>query len=252
MKNELFTIGPFTVYSYGFMIAVGVFAAWLTAEYRAKNTVQIQTRYFFWCCGVWWEDFWRQAFVLDHRMERGCSRSGFYLRTMTDGFVVYGGIIGGIIAGWLYSRITKLNFLKYFDLMIPSVALAQGFGRIGCLLAGCCYGKETSGWPSITFHDSDFAPNGVALVPTQIYSSVLDFVHFAILLWIARNKKADGQVAACYMIFYSAGRFILEFFRGDLIRGSVGALSTSQFISIFIMAAGLAMLWFTTVKAGRK
>ena len=177
---------------------------------------------------------------------------GFILRTMTDGFVVYGGIIGGIIAGWLYSRITKLNFLKYFDLMIPSVALAQGFGRIGCLLAGYCYGKETSGWPSITFHDSDFAPNGVALVPTQIYSSVLDFVHFAILLWIARNKKADGQVAACYMIFYSAGRFILEFFRGDLIRGSVGALSTSQFISIFIMAAGLAMLWFITVKAGRK
>lgn len=62
MKNELFTIGPFTVYSYGFMIAVGVFAAWLTAEYRAKNTVQIQTRYFFWCCGVWWEDFWAPSF----------------------------------------------------------------------------------------------------------------------------------------------------------------------------------------------
>ena len=61
-------------------------------------------------------------------------------------------------------------------------------------------------------------------------------------IWIARNKKADGQVAACYMIFYSAGRFVLEFFRGDLIRGSVWILSTSQFISIFVMAAGLAML----------
>ena len=234
MKNELFTIGPFTVYSYGFMIAVGVFAAWLTAEYRAKKYRADTDQIFFlvlWCL---------VGGLLGAKLL-------FWI-----GFVVYGGIIGGIIAGWLYSRITKLNFLKYFDLMIPSVALAQGFGRIGCLLAGCCYGKETSGWPSITFHDSDFAPNGVALVPTQIYSSVLDFVHFAILLLIARNKKADGQVAACYMIFYSAGRFILEFFRGDLIRGSVGALSTSQFISIFIMAAGLAMLWFTTVKAGRK
>lgn len=253
MKNELFTIGPFTVYSYGFMIAVGVFAAWLTAEYRAKKYRADTDQIFFlvlWCLVegllgaklLFWITEWKEV-VAD---------PGFILRTMTDGFVVYGGIIGGIIAGWLYSRITKLNFLKYFDLMIPSVALAQGFGRIGCLLAGCCYGKETSGWPSITFHDSDFAPNGVALVPTQIYSSVLDFVHFGILLWIARNKKADGQVAACYMIFYSAGRFVLEFFRGDLIRGSVWILSTSQFISIFVMAAGLAMLWFTTVKAGRK
>lgn len=126
--------------------------------------------------------------------------------------------------------------------MIPSVALAQGFGRIGCFLAGCCYGKEAEGWLSVTFHNSDFAPNGVALVPTQIYSSILDFVHFAVLLYIARHKKAHGQVAACYMIFYSAGRFCLEFFRGDLIRGSVGSLSTSQFISIFIFAAGILLL----------
>lgn len=155
-----------------------------------KIPVQIQTRYFFWCCGVWWEDFWAAKLLFwITEWKEVAADPGFILRTMTDGFVVYGGIIGGIIAGWLYSRITKLNFLKYFDLMIPSVALAQGFGRIGCLLAGCCYGKETSGWPSITFHDSDFAPNGVALVPTQIYSSVLDFVHFAILLWIAPEQK---------------------------------------------------------------
>lgn len=243
MKNELLTIGPLTLYGYGLMIAIGVLSGWITAEYRARKQ-KIDTEHVFflmlWCligglAGariLFWITEWKT--ILED--------PGFILRTMTDGFVVYGGILGGIFAGWLYCRKKKLKFLKYYDLLIPSVALAQGFGRIGCLLAGCCYGKETDGWLSITFQDSDFAPNHVALIPTQIYSSILDFLHFGILLWIARKKKADGQVAAFYMIFYSVGRFVLEFFRGDLIRGSVGALSTSQFISIFIFGAGVWML----------
>ena len=125
---------------------------------------------------------------------------------------------------------------------MPSVALAQGFGRIGCFLSGCCYGRETNCPLSITFRESDFAPNGVPLIPTQIYSSVLDFIHFALLLYIAKHKKTDGEVAAAYLVCYSIGRFILEFFRGDLIRGSVGVLSTSQFISIFTGLAGVGML----------
>ena len=125
---------------------------------------------------------------------------------------------------------------------MPSVALAQGFGRIGCFLAGCCYGRETDSIFSVTFRNSDFAPNHVALIPTQIYSSLLDFLHCLVLLMIAGKQKKDGQVAACYLIFYSLGRFVLEFFRGDLVRGSVGVLSTSQFISLFTGAAGAIML----------
>ena len=82
----------------------------------------------------------------------------------------------------------------------------------------------------------------MALIPTQLYSSGLDFLHFLLLLLIARNKKEDGQVTACYLIFYSIGRFVIEFFRGDIIRGSVGILSTSQFISIFTGIAGIVLL----------
>lgn len=243
MKNELFSIGPFTVYGYGLMIAIGVMAAWITAEYRAKKLKMKDEHVFFlviWCLlgGLvfskllfwiteWKEIAWNPAFMFE---------------TMADGFVVYGGIVGGVLAGWMYCRIKKLNFLEYFDLMAPSVALAQGFGRIGCLLAGCCYGKETDSIFSITFHHSDYAPNDVALVPTQVYSSILDFLHFGLLLLVAGKKTADGQVGACYLIFYSAGRFILEFFRGDLIRGSVGSLSTSQFISIFTFLVGVVLL----------
>ena len=175
----------------------------------------------------------------------------FLLRRLGHFFVVYGGIIGGILAGWIYCRAKKINFWVYFDLVMPSVALAQGFGRIGCLLAGCCYGKETGSPLSVTFTDSSFAPNGVALVPTQIYSSILDFLNYFILLIILKNQKKDGETAAAYLIFYSAGRFVLEFFRGDLARGNVGALSTSQFISIFTFAAGIFMLAFF-IQRGQK
>lgn len=253
MKNELFSIGPFTVYGYGAMIAIGILAAYIVTEYRARKQ-QLdyeQIAYItIWCvlggflCAkfLFWITEWK-SIVEDPR---------FFLETLSDGFVVYGGIIGGILTGYMYSRAKKLDFWKYFDLVMPSIALAQGFGRIGCLLAGCCYGKETEAILAITFHDSDFAPNGVALVPTQIFSSILDFVHFGILIFISKYKRADGQVAAFYLIFYSMGRFILEFLRGDLERGSIGMLSTSQFIGIFTCVAGMGLLIRQDIKARRR
>ena len=251
MKNELLTIGPFTVYGYGLMIAIGIVAGCLTAEYRARKQGLDSEQIFpmvLWClvggffCAklLFWITEWK-SIIQD---------PGFMMETLSSGFVVFGGIIGGILTGFLYCRIRKLVFFKYADVILPSVALAQGFGRIGCFLAGCCYGKETSGPLSVTFTNSDFAPNNVALIPTQIYSSILDFGHFFLLLYIARHKKADGQVAACYLIFYSIGRFVLEFFRGDLERGSVGNLSTSQFISIFTVLAGM-LTWFLAEKMNK-
>lgn len=167
--------------------------------------------------------------------------------------MVYGGIIGGILAAWIYCKVAKLKFMKYFDLVMPSVALAQGFGRIGCFLAGCCYGKETESAFHIIFHDSAYAPNNVPLIPTQLISSGLDFLNCIFLMWFAGKKKGDGQVAGLYLVCYSVGRFVLEFFRGDLERGSVGSLSTSQFIAIFTAVAGVVLFfWFGKRKTEEK
>lgn len=127
----------------------------------------------------------------------------------------------------------------------------QGFGRIGCFLAGCCYGQETSSPLGITFTYSDFAPNGVSLIPTQEISSLLNFLNFFILINIAKKKKAEGQVGGFYLIFYSIGRFILEFYRGDLERGNVGSLSTSQFIAIFTLIAGILLVVVPQMLANR-
>ena len=174
--------------------------------------------------------------------------------SIKDGFVVYGGIIGGILTAWIYCKCTKWNFWKIFDIAMPAVAMAQGFGRIGCLLAGCCYGIELD--PAnpigIVFHNSAYAPNDVALLPTQIISSVLDFANCFVLLALSKKLKTDGQVASCYLIFYSIGRFVLEYFRGDLIRGNVGEFSTSQFISLFICLIGLVLLFGLPVLAKKK
>ena len=190
MKNELLKIGPFTVYGYGLMIAIGILLAYFTGERRAKKRGLPYEHVFnlVICCVpggfvgakfLYWITEWKSI----------AADPSFMRYTLTDGFVVFGGIIGGIGTAILYCRAKGLKFLPFFDTLMPSVALAQGFGRIGCFLAGCCYGKETGSPLSVTFTDSSFAPNGVALVPTQIYSSILDFLNYFILLIILKNQK---------------------------------------------------------------
>ena len=242
MKSVIFTIGPLTVYGYGLMIALGVAAAYITVTKRAPkyglNPDLVFDLAIFCLLGgilgskiLYWITIFPEILADPSRI----------LDSLANGFVVYGGIIGGILGGFLFCRIKKINFLQYFDLVMPSVALAQGFGRISCFLAGCCYGMETDSWCHVIFPAGSLAPAGVPLLPTQLISSGLDFAHFFILCWFASRKKADGQVAALYLIFYSIGRFVLEYFRGDLERGSVGTFSTSQFISFFILAIGIAL-----------
>jgi phosphatidylglycerol---prolipoprotein diacylglyceryl transferase len=244
MRNELFTIGPFTVYGYGLMIAIGAFAAYLVSEFRAKRLGlkhELIFALFWWCLGGGILGA-KLLYIITQLKEIAADPS--ILLNVSEGFVVYGGIIGGILGGFIFCRIKKLEFLKYFDLVMPSIALAQAFGRVGCTFAGCCYGNDTDSVFHIIFHESKFAPNDIALIPTQPLSSGLNFLNFVVLVFLSKRVKADGQIAGFYLIFYSAGRFILEFFRGDLVRGHIGVLSTSQFIAIFLFLFGIALVIF--------
>ena len=128
--------------------------------------------------------------------------------------------------------------MSYFDLAIPAVAAAQGCGRIGCVLAGCCYGCE-SRFLGVIFPEGSIAPAGIPLLPTQLISSAGDLIIALVLVLYARKSKIKGNVGALYLLLYGIGRFGIEFFRND-VRGSVGVLTTSQFISIgFILGAVL-------------
>lgn len=242
MKNDLLTIGNFTIHGYGLMIGIGIIAAYLVSEMRAKkqgldSDLLIPIALWVVVPGLLCAKLLYYITVFDEIL-----KNPRMLLDISNGYVVYGGIIGGILGGILYCKKNRVPFWKYFDLVIPSVALAQGFGRIGCLLAGCCYGMTTASPIGIVFTESSFAPNGVSLLPTQIISSGLNFIHFFILIYAAKYVKKEGIVASLYLTLYSAGRFVLEFFRGDLERGSVGTLSTSQFISIFMFLLGCGLL----------
>ena len=249
MHNELITIGNITIYGYGLMIAIGIFVAYLMAEYRAKKfELDSEPVFLILICAVVFGFLGAKLLYYITIFDQILKTPSLLWTGLADGFVVYGGIITGILAVAVYCRIKKLPFLRYMDLVIPSVALAQGFGRIGCFLAGCCYGKATDSAFSITFTHSHYAPNNIALFPSQLVSSAFDFLHFFVLCALARKNKTPGKIGAFYLIFYSIGRFIIEFFRGDLERGNVGSLSTSQFISIFVAIAGILMLLFLSKK----
>lgn len=167
-----------------------------------------------------------------------------------NGFVVYGALIGGMLSIYLYCRKKNWNFLNVLDITVPGVAIAQGFGRIGCFLAGCCYGAPTHSHYGVLFPSNSLAPSDIKLYPTQVYSSIFDFILGVILLWYLKKKNKDGKVAGLYLILYSIGRFLIEFLRNDP-RGNVGILSTSQFIAIFSLVLGIIIFNIDKFKKNR-
>lgn len=240
MKNELLTIGPVTVHGYGLMIGIGVLLCIYMGMSRAKkhglkdeavlDIALVGLASGFLGAKLLFVIVEWKSFLADPMSVLG-----------SEGFVVYGGIIGGVAGAMTYCKIKKLVFLEYFDLCVASVALAQGFGRIGCFLAGCCYGRETESVFGVVFPEGSIAPAGVRLLPTQLISSAGDFLITAVLLWHYQRKKHTGDTGFLYMLLYGTGRFLVEFLRNDN-RGGVGSLSTSQFISVFIVAAGVILL----------
>ena len=239
MYNDIVTIGPITIHGYGLMIGIGIVCAILMASYRGKkrnmNADAILTLSIF---AVVFGFLGGKLLYIILDFKNFLSNPLEILSG--SGFVVYGGIILAILAAIVYCRKKKYSFLQYFDLFMPSIAVAQGFGRIGCFLAGCCYGAQTTCAIGVTFPPGSLAPAGVSLLPTQLFSSAGDFLLALILILYARKERRTGRVGALYLILYGIGRSVVEIFRADF-RGEIGPLSTSQFISIFIVIAGLAL-----------
>lgn len=247
MFNDWFSIGPVTIHGYGVMIAVGILAAVFFAEKQCKDhgldadkidglalTAVI--------IGYIFSKLTYILTVFDQFLADPLSVLG------SSGWVVYGGIIGGLFGAWLYCKIRKMDFMTYLNVCIPVLALAQGFGRIGCFLAGCCYGMPTHGALGVTFPEGSLCPIHEPVIPTQLISSFGDFVLFIILYKMTKSDTYRSKTGSMYLIVYSAGRFMIEFLRGDVIRGSVGPLSTSQFIAIFVFIAGIILYFMPNKK----
>ncbi|HWP21162.1 MAG TPA: prolipoprotein diacylglyceryl transferase [Candidatus Cryosericum sp.] len=233
---------------YGVMTAVGMLAAFLlllkTSKYVRFTEDQILSAAlwaiitgFLGAKILYWLVEIKQVIANPH----------YLLETLREGFVFYGALIGGLGGVAIYAARHKLPFLAFVDLFSPSLVLAHAFGRIGCFFAGCCYGMEYDCAISVVFPKGAVAPAGVPLLPTQLMESAFLFLLTFVLVRLLKKEKAFGVVASWYMILYGAWRFAIEFFRNDE-RGFVGALSTSQFISIFAVAAGVLLLILVTKK----
>jgi phosphatidylglycerol:prolipoprotein diacylglycerol transferase len=137
------------------------------------------------------------------------------------------------------------------DVFAPGIALGHVVGRLGCLFAGCCFGKPTTMPWGITFHSEFAAQNvgttlGIPLHPTQLYEAGAELLILGLLLWTEKKGRPyAGRTFWSYMLLYGVSRFIIEIYRGDS-RGTVEffstSLSTSQFVSIFIVPLSLVML----------
>ena len=243
LKNELFSIGDIHFYAYGLCIAIGIVLGLTIVPKRLKSYPEIKSDIYNFILFVILTGFLGAKLLSLITTINRIWEYGFVEWIKYSGLVVYGGIILGTLSAYFYVKKKNENFFYYADFIMPLVALVQGFGRIGCLFAGCCYGKPTDSVFSVTYIYSDNAPLNIPLFPSQLVSALFDIILFVVLLLIDRYaKKYTGQILVNYLIVYSIGRFIIEFFRGDEVRGRFLIFSTSQWISIVLIIISLYLM----------
>ncbi|MCL2046437.1 MAG: prolipoprotein diacylglyceryl transferase [Oscillospiraceae bacterium] len=168
--------------------------------------------------------------------------AGEVLQYIIGEMVFYGGLLGGLCALIIYCRKYKIKIAPLIDLFIPAIAIAHAIGRIGCHLAGCCYGiVMPHGHPLAVVYPPNAigAPSGIPLLSIPLIEAALLLLLSTILVVIYLKSKYIGTVATVYFLVYSTLRFFIEYFRGDLIRGKYGIFTTSQIISIVMLVSGL-------------
>lgn len=178
------------------------------------------------------------------------------LRFWEGGMVFYGGFLGGLAALVVWSRLKGPSLSRLGDMTAPALMIGLAFGRIGCLSAGCCFGRPIDWgtgieWPwAVTFLGGQVpsALRGIPLHPTQAYASLNALLLFGVVSWMRRRQRFDGQVMWTLVLAYGISRSVLELFRLDLGRRFVfeaswgQVLSTSQAISVPLVLLALVML----------
>lgn len=171
----------------------------------------------------------------------------YFLSLMQGGFVFYGGLIGGLAVVLCAGRFQKIETVKYIRTYICLLPLIHGFGRIGCFMAGCCYGVPYHGKISVVFPENSFAPAGVELFPVQLVEACL-LIALSILLIFLQVRFEFKYNLELYLLIYAIIRFVLENYRYDAVRGRFLMFSTSQWISIGLMIFALCSLYGMNVK----
>lgn len=243
--------GHFIAY-YGLMIVIGIAVAALIAHVQIKK-FQLNWNDFLIICAVAGLFCILGAKILYllisiHTIELTKLNDLAYISTlMNGGFVFYGGFIGIFPALYLCRKKLGIHVSEYLQYCTGCFPIAHGFGRLGCYLVGCCHGIPYEGWFSVIYSDSLYAPNGVRLLPVQLLEALGEFIIGLFLVYSCKRLNGISAIAI-YMTLYSGMRFFLEYLRGDFIRGSLYAFSTSQCISIVVFIIGLSVCIYKVVQ----
>jgi len=241
MHPILFEIGSLKVYSYGFLIAIGAIAGvwYMTVEGKRRvglSAEQANTLFLLIFIAAF---VGGKAFLFFENPKLYMEQPSRLLSG--KGFVFYGSFIFAVPTMLWFFRKHKLDVFKMLDVMAITTCLVHIFGRLGCFMAGCCYGIPTGSFLGVTFsHPACPAnPKDVPLHPTQLYEAGFILLVMVFLFWLKRHKNFDGQLFLSYLMLYAVGRFIIEYFRGDGARGFVieNVLSHSQLIAILMLLA---------------
>jgi phosphatidylglycerol:prolipoprotein diacylglycerol transferase len=250
MYPRLFELGPITVYTYGLLLALAYLGGLQLALVRGRQRGLDPNRVM--DLGIWiiisaLLGAKLMLLIVDWRHFTENPRE--LLSLAQSGGVFYGGLILAVgVALWYLWR-HKMPMWTVCDVFAPGIAFGHVVGRLGCFMAGCCYGKETHVPWAVTF-TNPFAnanagtPLNVPLHPTQLYEAGAELLVLTFLLATEkRGRPFAGRTFWTYMFLYGISRFIIEIYRGDP-RGFLfnGALSTSQFISVLLVPLSLIML----------
>jgi phosphatidylglycerol:prolipoprotein diacylglycerol transferase len=247
MHPILFQVAGITVYSYGFLIALGAVAGVFYMAVQGKKELQLtfdKVNNLFLVIFI-------AAFVggkVFLFFEEPSSYISHPQKLLSgSGFVFYGSFLFAVpTMAWFFKR-NLIHPYKMLDIMAITTCLVHMFGRIGCFMAGCCYGTVTNSLFGVEFHDpACYAdPLNVPLHPVQLYEASYIFLVMSFLFIMRNRKQFYGQLFLIYLLLYGGGRFMLEYVRGDAGRGFVmkDLVSHSQFIALIIIIVVSFVYW---------
>jgi phosphatidylglycerol:prolipoprotein diacylglycerol transferase len=249
MHPILFEIGGFPVYTYGLLLAaaylLGLQFALMRARTRGLDPNRVMD------LGIWIivsALLGAKLLLVIVESDKFSTDPAELLNLVRSGGVFYGGLIAAVVVALWYLRRHRMPMWTVTDVFAPGIALGHVIGRMGCLFAGCCFGRPADVPWAITFH-SEFAaqnvgtPLGIPLHPAQLYEAGAELLILVVLLATERKGRPfPGRTFWGYMLLYGISRFVIEFYRGDP-RGMVGDLSTSQFVSLLIVPLSIVMLF---------
>jgi phosphatidylglycerol:prolipoprotein diacylglycerol transferase len=252
MHPDAFNIGNFTVHWYGLAVAIGfAVGLWLAARRGLREGLQPQ----------WIADLGlplilgtvvgaRALYVVTYWKSQFAAVPFWRVFAVWEGgLVFYGGLVGATAAGIGYIVVRRLPLWKLCDALAPSIALGFAFGRLGCLMNGCCYGQACD-LPWAVHFPGDHRTAGAGVHPTQLYDAAWALALYVALAWGYRRKKFDGQIFALFLAGYAVLRSVFEAFRGDYTTERVGLLTPAQAFSIVVVAAAAA-LYFVLERRAR-